>query len=241
MYDFKHYQNMCLATVASDKLFAKFRRITTFREMYEHVTYLQSLEYIKETERLYPKIFDSIDRLICNDRVGGPYLFYYEQFGYKIAPTTFRYIKVLAELINLFGSLDGFDIVEIGAGYGGQCRMIHEMFKPKSYTIIDIPENAPLIERYLRQFAIYPKAQFDRYDLFISNYAFTEVPRVSQEVYREKFINKSDRGYITCNFDRMYGDVLTFNEIIELKDNFEILEEKPTIEPDNFIYIWNRK
>ena len=118
--------------------------------------------------------------------------------------------------------------------------MIHEMFMPRSYTLIDTPEAIKLTERYLKEFAIYPKAQFEHYDLFISNYAFTEIPRSYQDLYIEKFVNKSDRGYITCNFYQYPGDMLTFNDILKLKDNFKIMEEIPKTAPDNFIYLWDK-
>lgn len=237
MFDFKDYQNKCLEFAESD-LFYIFRYDKTFREMYEHVNYEEGLIYIEEIRKLYPYLL-KIETFMANDRIGQPIIYYYEEFGFEVAPTTLRYIKVLADLIKYFGSLDGMDIVEIGAGYGGQCRIIHEMFKPKSYTIIDVPEAVKLTERYLKEFAIYPKAQFKHYDLFISNYAFTEIPRDYQDLYIEKFINKSDNGYITCNFYQRPDDMLTFNDILKLKDNYMVLEEIPRTAPDNFIYLWN--
>ena len=39
MFDFGHYQNVCLATASDDKLFNKFRSEKTFTDMLEHVTY----------------------------------------------------------------------------------------------------------------------------------------------------------------------------------------------------------
>jgi hypothetical protein len=240
MFDFGHYQNMCLATASAEKLFAEFRNEKTFRDMYEHVTYEEGLIYIEEIKKIYPAILN-VHMLFVNDRVGSPIKYYYDEIGFEVAPTTLRYIKVLTDLIKLYGSLSDLDIVEIGAGYGGQCRIIHEMFNPNSYTIIDVPEAIKLTERYLKEFAVYPKAQFDHYDLFISNYAFTEISRKYQDLYIEKFINKSDRGYVTCNFYQVPGDMLTFNEILKLKDNFKIMEEIPQTASDNFIYLWGAK
>src|SRR4030042_769803 len=229
MLSFEHYQNICIAFTSDDNLFNNFRSDGTFREMYEHVTYDQGLIYIDEVGKDF--ILEHIE-LLANDRIGNPIKYYYDTIGFKIAPTTLRYVKVLDDLIKLFGSLDGMDIVEIGAGYGGQCRMIYEMFKPKSYTIIDVPEAIRLTEKYLMEFAIYPRAQFERYDLFISNYAFTEVSRAYQDLYIEKFIMKSVRGYMTCNFYHEPSDMLTFNEILKLKDNYQVIEEKPLTAPD---------
>jgi len=233
MFDFTDYQKRCIEMSNTD-LFYTFRSDKAFIDMYEHVTYEQGIVYIEQTNIEILKYL----MLFANDRIGSPVKYFYEDIGFEVSPTTLRYIKVLSDLVKLFGSLNGMDIIEIGAGYGGQCRVIHQMFKPKSYTIIDVPEAAKLTERYLSEFAIYPKAQFEHYDLFISNYAFTEIARAYQDLYIEKFINKSDRGYMTCNFYQVSGDMLTFNEILKLRDNFQILEEKPLTSPDNFIYIW---
>lgn len=241
MFDFGHYQNLCLATVSDDKLFQDFRRQTTFRDMYEHVTYEEGLVYIDEIKKTNRELLNHIDFFCCNDRIGNPITYYYKEFGFDIAPTTLRYIKVLSDLIKLFGSLEGKDIVEIGGGYGGQCRIIHQMFKPKSYTLIDVPEANQLVEKYLRQFAIYPKAQFEHYDLFISNYAFTEIARRYQDLYKTEFIDKSDAGYMTCNFYHVPGDMMTFNDILKLKSKFKILSEVPLTASDNFIYAWGVK
>ena len=237
MFDFGHYQNMCLATASSDELFKTFRSEKTFRDMYEHVTFEEGVIYIAEAK----KVFKDMKGFAVNDRIGDPIKCYYDEFGFEVAPTTLRYIKVLADLITQFGSLDGMDIVEIGAGYGGQCRVIHEIFTPKSYTIIDVPEANLMTERYLKEFAIYPKSQFEHYDLFISNYAFTEIMRAYQDLYVKEFINKSDKGYMTCNFYKVPGDMLTFNDILKLKDNYTVLEEIPKTDHSNFIYVWGAK
>lgn len=241
MFDFGHYQKICLATSTIDGMFENFRNEVTFRDMYEHVTYEQGLVYIEEAKKSFPGVFEAIEFFACNDRIGNPAKQYYEEFGIEISPTTLRYVKVLADLISLFGSLDGMDIVEVGGGYGGQCRIIYEMFKPKSYTLIDLPEANAVTQRYLKEFGIFPKAQFEHYDLFISNYAFTEIARAYQDFYKEKFIDKSDRGYMTCNFYQMPGDMMTFNDLLKLKDDFEVMEEIPQTAADNFIYTWNLK
>ena len=39
----------------------------------------------------------------------------------------------------------------------------------------------------------------DNYDIVISNYAFTELPRSIQDIYLKKVILNSSNGYITYN------------------------------------------
>lgn len=240
MFDFSDYQKTCEVIAESD-LFYCFRSDQTFHDMYEHVTFEEGLKYIEQIKKTEPAILSLLESFLTNDRIGAPTIYYYEEFDFRISPTTLRYVKVLVDLVHEFGSLDGMDIVEVGGGYGGQCKIIHDMFKPKSYTLIDLPEAIKLAERYLKEFGIRPQGQFERYDLFISNYAFTEIPRAYQDLYKEKFIDKSDRGYITCNFYQVPGDMMTFNEILKMKDNFKVLEEIPQTAKDNFLYLWGAR
>ena len=79
----------------------------------------------------------------------------------------------------------------------------------EQYTLFDLPEALALSERFLNNYDetrnnvryidgghIYAN---DQYDLFISNHAFAEVRREIQEIYMEKIILKSKRGYLTWN------------------------------------------
>ena len=74
--------------------------------------------------------------------------------GCEISATTARYIKNLSDLINLFGSLDGMRIAEIGGGYGGLCKIISDQFELDSYTLFDLPDCLDLSKKFLDNFGI---------------------------------------------------------------------------------------
>ena len=78
-----------------------------------------------------------MDAFKSNDKYGSPFVFDYPGVE-NISPTTLRYIKVLSDLKKHFGPLDGMNICEIGVGYGGQCRIINSMYRPSTYTLVDI-------------------------------------------------------------------------------------------------------
>ena len=128
---------------------------------------------------------------------GNPKVSEYQSFG-KISSTTLRYIKVLSDLKNLFGNLDGFNICEIGVGYGGQCRVINCYFSPSVYCFVDIKPALMLAQRFLDNYIIpsilsyktMNELERTNYDLLISNYAFSELHRKIQDVYLEKVILK---------------------------------------------------
>lgn len=239
-FDFNNYAMVCLATADRDDLFVDFRRQHTFYDMYEHASYEQGLVYLEEIRKV-PEVFNNIDRFLKNDQVGQPRVYMYEDIDRSVAPTTLRYIKVLADLVTHFGSLDDMNIVEVGGGYGGQCRIIHEMFRVKSYTLVDLPEVIPLAQKYLKQFDIVISGNNGPYDLFISNYAFTEVIRAYQDVYVQNFVKRSLRGYVTCNFYpwNETDGMLTFGELVDMVPDSKVHEEKPLTAKDNFILTWN--
>lgn len=82
-------------------------------------------------------------------------------------------------------------IVEIGAGYGDMCSVIHAMGFKGKYTIVDIPEIWPIQKFYLNKQNINPEFSFEddnvtHADLVIATWSLSETPLE----YREKFVPK---------------------------------------------------
>src|SRR5712692_3760421 len=65
--------------------------------------------------------------------------------------TTIRYFYTYWLIEQLIGPLDKKDIVEIGGGYGGQCKAIYIACEPNSYLIYDLPEVQMLQDKYLTE------------------------------------------------------------------------------------------
>lgn len=241
--DYNSYLKVCKEAVENDEVFKDFKRHSDYTPILEHITFSQGLSYLEEIKQNSPYLLKYINRFATNDNYGNPYIYYYGELGISISPTTLRYIKVLADLMSLFGCLNSIDIIEIGGGYGGQCKIIYNWVKPKSYTLIDLPEVLALSEKYLKQQNIgtiilrnIDDPEEIHYDLCISNYAFTEIGRNYQNFYAEKIIKNSDKGYITCNF--IVSENLTKEEIFALKLNHTIYPEKPLTGDGNLIYTW---
>ncbi len=173
-----------------------------------------------------------------NDRYGNPKK---EKFGqFTASPTTIQYISVLSNLITYFGSLQGMDIVAIGDGYGGQAYIIQEMYNVKSYVSIDLYEAICLQERYVKELGFYidtyrqdkyPKGA--EYDLFLSNYALTEVSPEDQLKYVKDICLNCKRGYITAN-QPLHGIEL----LQERFRNFKILPDIEGERKSNFVIVW---
>jgi hypothetical protein len=166
-----------------------------------------------------------------NDSIGNPNTSTYPACG-TISPTTLRYIKVVSDLSKILK--DKIKIIEIGGGYGGQCKIIHDYCKPSKYTMIDLAEPAKLQEKYLKNFGIKVNSNIAvKYDLCISNFAFSECYRDIQEKYIENILLKSKKGYITGAFNNM--DNYTEKELLEIIPNSK---SQPGIIPGVTIITW---
>ena len=241
------YPSFCASAANNDSIFTHFRTNKIYKQILEHVNDEMGQKYLDVI--LQSKLFneENFTSFQKNDWYGGASIRYYEEIGY-MCPSTLRYIKVLSDLIEKFGDLNGKDICEIGVGYGGQARIIMAMFNPKSYTFVDLDSVLSLTKKYLSNFNdISTKLSFMRmedlqksdYDLFISNYAFSELRSNIQDVYIEKIVKNSKHGYITFNNIAPQGFNYPLEKYAEVLDKkIEILEEIPCSHPLNKIIVW---
>lgn len=243
------YTSFCELASNDDSVFNTFRQNSVYTSILEHTSYELGKSYfdiINKTKYFNKENFDDFKR---NDLYGGALKKEYQDIG-LISPSTLRYIKVLSDLISHFGNLDNFNICEVGIGYGGQSRIIMSYFKNiKSYTFIDLDPVLSLSNKYLSNFKdINTKLNFlpanklepKEYDLFISNYAFSELKKEIQDLYINNIIKYSQNGYITYNNISNHSlnryKLKDYNTFIPKKIN--IYDEIPTTHPDNKIIIW---
>lgn len=241
--NYDKYIKVCRDALRSDEIFNNFRSHRDYTDIVEIVWYELGLEYYEAIKKQFPYLLNHISRFSEGDNIGGPVQYPFN--GVILSPTTMRYIKTLADLIDCFGRLDGMDIVEVGVGYGGQCKIIQQFSEPASYTLVDLPEALTLAEKWLlsnniSNFILRSSDESSRihYNLFISNYAFSEFNRRDQDHYADNIIKHSDSGYMLCNYFNIGGQRMSKKDIFDLKPNHQVLPEIPLSAPDNLVYIW---
>ncbi|MCA0870171.1 putative sugar O-methyltransferase [Seohaeicola saemankumensis] len=239
--------------VASYRHFENFKRDKAYNKILEHVS--------REDGQIYLDVLKSRDdgileaarpTLLQSDVIGNPRK--YDYAGESLSPTTLRYLKVASDLKRLFGGQIGSKIAEIGGGYGGQALVCDDVFKTEEYHIFDLPDVTRLVSRYLESFLMHGSyvthtlnaAQVDSYDLIISNYAFSEVPKAVQSAYVRKVLAQSKRGYLTMNSGKSdhagrEGAKLTLAELESMLPPFEIYDEHPVTAPHNYIIVWGHE
>jgi hypothetical protein len=244
------YENAVSSILKSNLHFIRFRRIYNYREIVETVTYQQGQECLERITKLGPLPATDFSKFFQNDSVGMPTKFRYPQVG-RISPTTLRYISIALELKKLFGENLNGGFVEIGAGYGGQAAVLMEFFQITEYGIYDLEQVQELTLKFLNQLGKSKSLSLrslsdnseERWDIVISNYAFSELPAELQKEYVEKVLNKSERGYLIMNSGmtnqsgRSDGK-LTLEELRGILPKFEIFEEIPKTGPDNYVIAW---
>lgn len=246
--DRDEYRSFCERAATDDAVFFTFRRAPIYVDTLEHVTRDQGAAYVAAILRDNPDLLtDSPDRYHGNDTLGSPQLHEYGITG-PVSPVTLRYLKVVSDLRRLFGDLSGSHIVEIGAGYGGQCRLITQYWPEATYTLVDIPPALALARRYLTALGTDARIKFEapdevrarRYDLCISNYAFSELARPVQQAYADAVVSHSERGYMTCNFISKAHkiDSMGRSELLALHVGTRWVEEEPLTHPENAILVW---
>jgi len=249
-----YYPEFCKRAALSFRVFKNFKRSHAYRKILEHVKEEQGGQYLQVIRRDNPALLDPgiWAKVRENDAIGNPYTFEFPVVG-AASPTTLRYLKVCSDLKNLFGSLDGFSVAEIGAGYGGQCLVIDKLWATAEYRIYDLDPVLMLICRYLEHFLLRTRyipltlnrslAAGEPLDLVISNYAFSELPRQLQDRYLERIVLKARRGYLTMNSgkDRSARGEVTAGELLNLIRGSVLLPEEPLTGRGNYIIAWGAK
>lgn len=153
-----------------------------------------------------------VDKFSSSDTVGSPKnLIKFKSKNRKIEmnPTTLRYVNNLMNLIELFGvDISSKTIVEIGGGYGGECKIVNDFSKiGKNWIVFDLNSSLPLIAKWLKIFGYQASLNPDitslgEISLIISNAAFSEMFGDMQKEYFDKIILSAKNGYFLENFNR---------------------------------------
>jgi len=246
--DSNQYRDTCKLAFDDDNIFKDFKNNSIYKEILEHTTHDQGRKYFDIISKNNPNLLTSeyIDKVLFNDALGNPDKRMYDDI--LISASSLRYLKVISDLLDFFGDLNGMDIIEIGVGYGGQSLLINSLFDVKSYTLVDLNEVLQLSGKYLGNFNIknlHFYNQFElpdnNYDLVISNYAFSECTKETQDVYIDKILNNSKHGYMTNNNISHIFNVNSYSGSDLLKHintDVKVYNEVPLTHADNYMLIW---
>ena len=152
-------------------------------------------------------------------------------------------------------------VVEVGCGYGGQAQLALGLSTASSYALYDLPEAGVLASKYLHRTlppdiasravarppmtAVLADAEPDgsRVDLFISNYAISELPAKVQFGYTEKLASRTRFGYVQWNHG-IHREAMTAAELAgtmsrRFSKRVNMRREQPPTAPGNMPATWS--
>lgn len=247
------YLEVCQQAAAEPWYFENFRSLYDYTQVMEIGCGSAFADFLEKnaSKEVLAKLCE-FEKL---DQIGNPVTRqYYPGLG-NFSGATLRYIVIAQQIKQLFSLPKNAKIVEIGAGFGGQCYILSHLQSFSDYYIIDLPEVEPLIKKVMNTLPVEnvtysseeQKTLEDDIDLVISNYAFSECERQTQIDYFEKVIKKSKRGYILYNqiAYRVFGlDSLSPLEFISMlqKNNMnpKLYSEQVATAPDNILIVWDK-
>jgi hypothetical protein len=211
---YDRYKAAVIQSAEDDFSFENFRKNQSVMEVYEHVTPALGSMFFANIVKYHPNLLDYLPEFRKNDLIGDPLKCEFYPYG-QFSPVTLRYVHFLGELDKMFDLTDGYKIVEVGVGYGGQCAIVSKFLNFSSYELIDLDYVLPLVNRYLnaldvKNFITKSPEEYGNitdYDLFISNYGISECDKKTQDEYLEKVICFCKRGYILYNsiYEKAYN------------------------------------
>jgi putative sugar O-methyltransferase len=207
-FDIKsRYLDICEQAVKNSGVFDNFKKNPNYTSIAEHCPHNLAISYFDKMTSEESPLLSFLDLLKEKEKHGNPSVI---NVGLSVSASTLRYLKVADDLRILFGDTKGFSIVEIGGAYGGQATVIDTVLGFKNYVDIDLAWPAKLAKKYcslnnVENFSSFSPSKVEekltesRYDLAISNYAFSECEEETQDFYIKEVFSRCDRGYITVN------------------------------------------
>ncbi len=245
------YKEICLLASADPVCLAQFRSLPGYSHILEvgneqvfgaYIMQNASKETLKKID-----IFQRLD-----GKIGDPIMADVEGLG-KFSGTTLRYIIIADQIKKLFQLPDKAVIVEIGAGFGGQCFVLSQLQSISKYYIYDLPEVEKLIEKVsevmgvkgVQCMPLEDNIPEEHVDLLVSNYAFSECDRETQLEYFNRVMKKAERGYVIYNQTaaKFYGlDSLSPAEFVSLLTSHgmrpQIYNEPVPTFAGNLLIVW---
>lgn len=241
------YVLICKLASENDAILNRFKREVNYMRILEHVDYPLGREYLFQIQNDLRLITNLKE--VASREIGNPKKYHFPKIG-SVSPTQLRYTKILGDMTEFFGNLDGFSIAEIGVGNGGQSLHLINMYKIAKYSYFDLPEVQRLVKRILEVSSADVHALFPdifnlipgTYDLVIANYSFSELRVSEQRDYFANVMLNSKRGYLILNNIKPQGqENIGALELLGMVPGSEILVEKPLSHPNNQLFVWGHQ
>ena len=228
----------------NEEVLSKFKSCHEYRLVLEHVSRTQGEKYLTHIHKNH-RIIDNMKE-IARTEIGAPFRYEYSELG-SISPTQIRYAKILQDLERMFDFSQIRQVVEIGVGNGGQAAQICNLNQLENYTFVDLEPVLGLTQTLLSAHKFRTRFEFLNpnqiyllsSDLFLSNYAFSELNKTYQDIYLENILENSKRGFMLYNHIHENPETgYTALEILDKIPGSALYAEDPLTFVGNVIVAW---
>ena len=220
----------CAALVNGTWTSKKFRRRNAVRQVVETLGPVDGRHFAKWIRDNAPNYLTD-ERVVAIDTWGEPIRWPATFLGTprSFSPTTLRYLAHALWLKKEGFVKKGGTVIELGVGFGGLAAM-NAIVSNATTLMVDLSPVTLAAMRQMNELGLGGFAATDQGHVmtndvcFISNYAFTELSRDSQDRYADQYIRHANYGVILSNADVFAKHMKSRNddEIIELLGTYGI-------------------
>ncbi len=251
IYDHTVFVEAALQAVQNEDKFSEFKRDPFLNLLWENLTREEGEVWLHTLQNQFPHIAEKWQQFRENDLLGSPRAYSYPEAG-TFSPSTLRLIAIAANIQQKVGDLSSLHIIQIGAGYGGLCKILHTLSPCQSYTIVDLPPELALARKYLEKLGIShvkfltpdELSKTAHYDLVISDQNFSEFNHSYQQLFFDRILSRCDSGYLLGRVFPKHFGIVAWN-IDELKKRLEKSGtfsgwevQEPAIDRENYYVYW---
>jgi hypothetical protein len=237
VYDQKAIKQACQKAASQEDAFAHFKTDPFFSLLYPHFSYEKALAVVEKEDILLEKLHEI-------DAVGGAKRLLFGQKG-EFSLAAVRHLYIAQQLREKFKSLSPKQIVIIGAGDGGLCQLVQEIYHPQSITLVDLPEPLALARRVLEKQQMQTAHFFTpdqlpqdlKSDLVISDCYFSMFAKGVQEQLIERILSHAQAGFF---FAQLYPKHYAATSLApkELQERLSVTINE---ENEEYQFMWDLK
>ena len=251
IYDQSVFAESCLKALADETVFTSFKREPFYSLLYQGYSFEEGLSFLDAIEKNHPSLLAQFDQFRTSDLIGSPRTYDYGKYGI-FSPTTLHHIQIAGMIRDKTGGSCKSRVIQIGAGYGGLCKILHDLSLWNSYAIVDLPEHLALARKVLEREGIFGVEYINldkiplqgEYDLVVSDLSFSEFSRPLQKIFADRILLHARSGCILGHmFPRHFGVApFTPDEIKGyLEKKIASIELHQTSgERANYYFLWNK-
>lgn len=238
-------RSILLSVLILCKLYVGASEVKNKNTYFKPYTYEQGVKFLDYIREYYPDLLVHLDKFRQNDSIGNPIVFNYGTIGF-FSPTTLYYIKTAGDLRKEFGDLSKKHIVEIGGGYGGQCKILNDLGGFASYTLVDSAEANALSQKVLSHFGIQNVRYVDQLpldqntDILIWHSTFYHFDSIELDSTLVQVIKNIPCGYLMTSHTLSSEDEIII-DMLKLGRKGRIKSATPLIHRDCRMLIWKPK